>query len=285
MNMSVNQYQKVVNDLDKEIIKLEEKRVVIESDIAKKRERITSIQNSINKNTSQSILNTKLRQIKSLEADITKKTKESVELSSKMANKRKRLVEANKKLQKEQQLEQKHLETENKKVIDEYQGQIRELQQMVSDALSHSRVSSNNNNEEYDVFVSHAWEDKTDFVDEFVIELKNQGLKVWYDKDRMKIGDSMRERIDNGLSKSRYGIVVLSPDYIAESKYWTKEELNGLFQMETINGKMILPIWHKLTKKQVVEYSPIIADRLAMTTADYTPAEIAIKIKELFTNK
>ncbi len=283
--MSVNQYQKVVNDLDKEIIKLEEKRVVIESDIAKKRERITSIQNSINKNTSQSILNTKLRQIKSLEADITKKTKESVELSSKMANKRKRLVEANKKLQKEQQLEQKHLETENKKVIDEYQGQIRELQQMVSDALSHSRVSSNNNNEEYDVFVSHAWEDKTDFVDEFVIELKNQGLKVWYDKDRMKIGDSMRERIDNGLSKSRYGIVVLSPDYIAESKYWTKEELNGLFQMETINGKMILPIWHKLTKKQVVEYSPIIADRLAMTTADYTPAEIAIKIKELFTNK
>lgn len=279
--MSVNQYQKAVNDLDKEIIKIEEKRAVIENEIAKIRVRITSIQNSINKNTSQSILNTKLRQIKQLEAEITKKTKESAELSSKIAKKRKKRAEANKNLQKEQQLEQKLLDAENKRVIDEYQIQIKELQQLVSDGLTHSVVSKKNT-EEYDVFISHAWEDKADFVDEFVNELKKLGLKVWYDKDRMKIGDSMRERIDNGLSKSRYGIVVLSPDYIAESKYWTKKELNGLFQMETINGKTILPIWHKLTKKQVVEYSPIIADRLALTTADYTPEEIAIKIKELF---
>ena len=49
----------------------------------------------------------------------------------------------------------------------------------------------------------------------------------------------MREKIDEGLSKSRYGVAVLSPNYIAENKYWTKAELNGLFQKETINGKTI----------------------------------------------
>ncbi|MPN57643.1 hypothetical protein SDC9_205337 [bioreactor metagenome] len=113
--------------------------------------------------------------------------------------------------------------------------------------------------------------------------MKKQGLKVWYDTNKLKWGDSMREKIDKGLAKSRYGVVVLSPNYIAEHKYWTKAELNGLFQVESINGKVILPIWHNLTKKQVVEYSPIIADRKAMTTASMTAEEIAVQLKELFT--
>ena len=117
----------------------------------------------------------------------------------------------------------------------------------------------------------------------FVDALKKQGLKVWYDTNKLKWGDSMREKIDKGLAKSRYGVVVLSPNYIAEHKYWTKTELNGLFQVESFNGKVILPIWHNLTKKQVVEYSPIITDRKAMTTASMTPEEIAEEMKELFT--
>ena len=115
----------------------------------------------------------------------------------------------------------------------------------------------------------------------FVTELRKQNIKVWYDTERLKWGDSMREKIDKGLSKSRYGVVVLSPNYIAEHKYWTKAELDGLFQVETINGKTILPIWHNLTKKQVVEYSPIIADRKAMTTASMTPDEIAEEFVKL----
>lgn len=140
-------------------------------------------------------------------------------------------------------------------------------------------------NEEYDVFVSHAWEDKKDFVDELVFEMRKCGIKVWYDIDRLNCGDSMREKIDKGLSKSKYGvIVVLSPNYISENKYWTKAELNGLFQVETINGKTIIPIWHRLTKKQVTEYSPIIAARRALTTADFTAEEIAKKLKELFSD-
>ena len=57
-------------------------------------------------------------------------------------------------------------------------------------------------------------------------QLKKQGLKVWYDTNKLKWGDSMREKIDKGLAKSRYGVVVLSPNYIAEHKYWTKAELN-----------------------------------------------------------
>ena len=134
---------------------------------------------------------------------------------------------------------------------------------------------------EYDVFVSHAWEDKEDFVNEFVDALRNLGIKVWYDKTQIKWGDSMRERIDDGLKKTRFGVAVLSPNYIAENKYWTKAELDGLFQLESVNGKTLLPIWHKLTKQQVMSYSPIIASKLAMTTATMTAEEIAKELQKL----
>ena len=164
-----------------------------------------------------------------------------------------------------------------------YENRIDELQQQLANSVVLPQQNNSEREEEYDVFVSHAWEDKEDFVDEFVDELKKQGLKVWYDTNKLKWGDSMREKIDKGLAKSRYGVVVLSPNYIAEHKYWTKAELNGLFQVESINGKVILPIWHNLTKKQVVEYSPIIADRKALTTASMTAEEIAAQLKELFT--
>ena len=281
--MSVDQYQRAVNGLDKEIADLEKKKAATDKDIATLQSKIVSIEKSINKNTSQSMLNSKRKQIASCESDMAKKSKDSADFSKKIADKRKKRADAYLKLQKEQQNEQKRQNKANQKLKVSYENRISELQQQLAQSVVVARHTSQDlNEEEYDVFVSHAWEDKEDFVDEFVEELKKQGLKVWYDTNKLKWGDSMREKIDKGLAKSRYGVVVLSPNYIAEHKYWTKAELDGLFQVESINGKTILPIWHNLTKKQVVEYSPIIANRKAMTTASMTAEEIAAELKELF---
>ena len=101
----------------------------------------------------------------------------------------------------------------------------------------------------------------------------------------MKWGDSMRQKIDQGLRKSKFGVVILSPSYIDEGKYWTKAELDGLFQMESVNGKTLLPIWHELTKKDVLNFSPIIANKKAMSTAIMTPAEIAKELLLLLPGK
>ena len=280
--MSMSQYQRNVNSLDKEIADLEKKKAEKDKDCANLQRRINSAQNSITKHSSQSTINSKMRQIASLESDKAKKSKDSAELGKKIANKRKKRSDAYLKLQKEQQKEQKIQDRSNQRIQASYESRIEELHQQLSVSITIPQQNNVASEEEYDVFVSHAWEDKEDFVDEFVSELRKQGLKVWYDTDKLKWGDSMREKIDKGLSKSRYGVVVLSPSYIAEQKYWTKAELNGLFQVESINGKTILPIWHNLTKKQVTEYSPIIADRKAMTTALMTPDEIAEELKELF---
>lgn len=280
--MSVTQYQNMVNSLDKEIADLEKKKAAKDKEVAALQGKINTLKKSISGRISTSTLNSKMRQIATCESDQARKSQDSAELGKKIAEKRKKRAEAYLKLQKEQQNEQKKQDKANWQMQASYEARIKELQQQILQPVT-SEVTPIADDEEYDVFVSHAYEDKESFVDEFVNALRDQGLKVWYDTDKLKWGDSMREKIDRGLAKSRYGVVILSPNYIAEDKYWTKAELNGLFQVETVNGKTILPIWHNLTKKQVVEYSPIIADRKAMTTALMTSEEMASELKGLFT--
>ncbi len=115
----------------------------------------------------------------------------------------------------------------------------------------------------YDVFISHASEDKDSFVRKLAKELKRNHVEVWYDEFSLKIGDSLRRSIDIGLSKSRFGIVVFSKHFFA--KDWTEWELDGLVQRQ-INSKknVILPIWLDIKKEDIIKYSPSLADKVAI---------------------
>jgi signal recognition particle GTPase len=77
-----------------------------------------------------------------------------------------------------------------------------------------------------DLFISHASEDKDDFVRDLADELISQGVSVWYDEYTLKIGDRLRRSIDKGLSESKYGLIVISKSFI--KKDWPQYELDGL---------------------------------------------------------
>lgn len=277
--MSVEQYQRTVNSLDKDIADLEKKKAAADKKAAEAQKKAASV--SISKNASATTIKSKMRQIEGYRAAATKASAESAALTKKIADKRKKRNDAAVHLQKEEQKAQKKQDKAAKQVQQLYERQIEELQSRALPSVPVSEYTEEEKLPEYDVFVSHAWEDKEDFVDEFVDALRALDINVWYDTSEIKWGDSMRKRIDEGLKKSRFGVAVLSPNYIADGKYWTKAELDGLFQLESIGGKMLLPIWHNLKKADVMAYSPIIASKLAMTTASMTPQEIAGKLKEL----
>jgi hypothetical protein len=136
---------------------------------------------------------------------------------------------------------------------------------------------------QYDVFISHASEDKDDVVRPLAISLQSKGLKVWYDEFELKIGDSLRRKIDKGLSNSRFGIVVLSKNFIR--KGWTNYELDGIITKSVSGEQIVLPIWHNITKQEVIDYSPSLADKVARNTATYTIDEIAEEIAEVISNR
>jgi hypothetical protein len=137
--------------------------------------------------------------------------------------------------------------------------------------------------ETHDVFISHASEDKDDFVRPLADALIAQGLNVWYDEMTLRIGDSLRQKIDKGLANSKVGLVVLSPSFI--KKGWTNYELDGIVTRTVSGEQVLLPIWHNITKQQVVDFSPSIADKVARSTATHTIEEIAIEIAELIKSK
>ncbi len=132
---------------------------------------------------------------------------------------------------------------------------------------------------EYDVFISHASEDKDEVVRPLANSLKSKGIKVWYDEFEMRIGDSLRRKIDKGLANSRFGIVVISKDFI--KKGWTNYELDGIITKAISGEQIILPIWHNITKREVIDFSPSLADKLARNTAINTIEEISTEISEL----
>ena len=130
----------------------------------------------------------------------------------------------------------------------------------------------------YDAFLSHASEDKAAIATPLYKALTRARVSVWYDQSVLTLGDSLRRRIDEGLSRCRFGIVILSPKFF--SKDWPQRELDGLVARENASGqKAILPVWHKITKSQVANYSPTLADRLAGNSKEGIPALVR-KIKE-----
>ena len=282
--MSISQYQNSLNQIDKDIANLEKKLASCANSEADKTKRISSIERSITKSTSASTLNSKLKQINSLNNEIARIVAQKADISKKIADKRTKRNELSLKVQKEQEKQVKKDLEERTRIEETYKRQIADLTKKFNDISfinnnTKPLVYDNSTDENFDVFISHANEDKESFVDEFVEILKKLGLKIWYDSDNLKWGDSIRAGIDKGLKKCKFGIVIISRNYI--SKHWTNYELEGLFQRESTDGKLILPIWHNITKKEIQDFSPVLAGKMAMNTALMTPDEIGKQLLEL----
>jgi hypothetical protein len=116
-----------------------------------------------------------------------------------------------------------------------------------------------------DVFISHAREDKESVAAPLAAALGRHGYVVWFDQYVLRLGDSLRRTIDEGLATCRYGVVIMSPSFF--NKEWPQRELDGLFALEVHDRrKRILPVWHNITEDAVARYSPTLADRLAVKT-------------------
>ncbi|MFF2817338.1 toll/interleukin-1 receptor domain-containing protein [Kitasatospora cineracea] len=130
-----------------------------------------------------------------------------------------------------------------------------------------------------EVFISHASEDKADVATPLARCLQDAGVSVWLDVLELKIGDSLRRRIDQGLARSAFGVVIFSRAFF--EKGWTQYELDGIVTRSVSGEQSLLPIWHNITKDEVIAQSPSLADKLARSTAQHTVAEIAREIADV----
>ena len=135
---------------------------------------------------------------------------------------------------------------------------------------------ASSNFEQRDLFISHASEDKDNFVRPLVQALTDERLSVWFDEYELQIGDSLRQRIDEGLSRSRYGLVVFSPTFF--EKHWTQYEMNGLITRQMAGERVILPIWHRLTRDEIARQSPSLTDIVSLNSSNDSVEVISSKV-------
>ncbi len=130
----------------------------------------------------------------------------------------------------------------------------------------------------WDVFISHALEDKDTVVRQLADTLEKLKVKIWYDEFSLKVGDSLSKSIDNGLQKSKFGIVVISKNFL--EKRWTDYEYRSLLSKEDSGKKVILPIWHAISKDEVRNFSLYLSDKVALDTSKSSINKIALQLIE-----
>jgi len=129
-----------------------------------------------------------------------------------------------------------------------------------------------------DVFICYDSRDKDSFVRPLAQALSKRLLKVWFDEYSLRIGDSLIDKIDEGLRQCRFGIVVISKNFLTRKK-WTNREFRSLATREIDAGrKVILPVWLDVTRDEVKKYSLDLADKIALDAKEGVET-IAEKIK------
>ena len=282
--MNIDSIARQIATVDREINTVEKSIHSIDGNISRKSKEAHNILTKISREKDLKRVITYQKDLLRKNEEISKLEKDKSNKAKTLADKQKKKLDLQSKLNKEEQKERDKSKKEQKEMLTLQQQITREMEKQKTQSLHSFDFLKPKPFEKssYDVFVSHASEDKDEFVRDFVKCLQENGLNVWYDEFTLRVGDSLRRSIDHGLRNSRYGIVVLSEAFF--SKEWPQRELDGLFAREVNGEKVILPIWHKISKNEVLKFSPIIADMLALNTASFTIEEIAKEISDRVLN-
>ena len=133
-----------------------------------------------------------------------------------------------------------------------------------------------NSEKKYDVFISHASEDKDSFVRALAVELERYSIRVWYDEFTMKLGDSLSRSIDTGLRSCRYGVIVLSKHFL--EKNWPDYEYRSLLSRQVNGENVILPLLYGISVDDVRAYSLYLADIKSLSVGKEDVANAAMAI-------
>lgn len=133
--------------------------------------------------------------------------------------------------------------------------------------------------ETYDVFICHASEDKATIAIPIYDELNKLNISAFIDHVEIKWGDSLIEKINSALVKSKYVIAILSANSV--DKEWPKKELNAVLAREIAEGDVkLLTLVKEEDEKIVAESLPLLRDKLYMAYTD-NASEVAARVHAL----
>ena len=114
------------------------------------------------------------------------------------------------------------------------------VETLVNEAVATKQTRHAEREQERVAFISHSAKDKT-FVRKLAADLVANGVKVWLDEQRILVGDSIPEKIAQGLAQSDFFLIVVSQNSVSSA--WVKKELSSALVHEIERRKVtVLPI-------------------------------------------
>ena len=273
--------QNHINRLTREIANLQKtdaqeirKEANIQSKISRANEAATRARNT-------STFHNKLKEAERFSKDLAVVKKKRAEISGKIADKSKQLTIYEERQAREDEKKRKKITDEKRRLIREQAEHERNITNEIRRRANPTFLSDPDTHvqESHDFFISHANEDKDSFVRGLAEALQAKGARVWYDEFTLRVGDSLRRQIDKGLKNSHFSVVVLSKHFFM--KEWAQKELDGLLSLEASGDTRVLPIWHEISKDEIVRHSPMLSDKVALNSSLNSIEEIADKLLEL----
>src|SRR5215813_3440446 len=112
----------------------------------------------------------------------------------------------------------------------------------------------------WDVFISHATEEKAEVAVPLTRKLEERGLRVWLDRQQIDLADNLRGKVNEGIARSRFAVALLSARYL--DKKWTLDELDAFMAREELGPRVVLPVLHGIEAATLAEKYPLLANRI-----------------------
>lgn len=111
---------------------------------------------------------------------------------------------------------------------------------LVEEAVAQKEIRHQEHSDRRVAFLSHSSADKP-FIRQLAADLTANGIDVWLDEQRIRVGDSIPEKIAQGLAESDFFLIGLSEN--STKSEWVKKELNNALVREVRKRKVhVLPL-------------------------------------------
>jgi len=130
---------------------------------------------------------------------------------------------------------------------------------------------------ERDVFLCHAWADRSASATELFEALSSLDVDVWFSERDVVLGRSLARQLDAGLRVSRIGIVLVTPNMLTALRNggFADKELGALLATDRV-----VPVTHDVEYAELRVESPLLAARAGLSTTDSSLVDVASKIAE-----
>lgn len=133
-------------------------------------------------------------------------------------------------------------------------------------------------NDNRDVFLCHAWDDRKTIAKDLHDQLELVGVTVWFSEKDVPLGTSLLREIDKGLARSKVGIVLVTPALLSRlrGEGIADKELSALLARD-----LLVPIVHNTSYEALRDVSPLLGSRSGLSTTEDSIENVAKKISEL----